>query len=236
MDTYEQDESVEDYDCPVCQGRGCTICGMSGEIQVRVSGAQLRQQQNVIVPPKIVVNATDYEKDQLMTQMGRLRLISTVSQKEYSAALTVFKEIKDLSERMEQYIPEKMYDIVKMLKEDQITELKPIENALELLHELQQTNAQLFDRINRLSLHFEMSLETLNRTAKEIVEQRDDDKNELDKFRKLIMSSAQRANAFAFQAPTKQGRPPVIKEEVREGPELPDGVTSEDDEEDGGGF
>lgn len=239
MEVNYRDESVREFECALCKGLGCTYCGMTGTIQMRVAppsqqeevGEEEEQQQQQVYrsAPKIIINASDYEKDQLITQIGKLRLSSPVAQKEYSMAMTLFREVENLSGKLQEdeYI-EKMREVIEKIEKYQIDHLKPVKDAVGIISELEEHAAKIFDRIRMMAAHFEVSLELMSREHRLALEKNQDLQ---DEFKELKQTIFQNTQPKPRGRPRQEPMPTRAPEPMVDSRLPPEEIESEDEEE-----
>lgn len=196
MNAQFNDDNYETIQCPVCEGRGCTICGDSGGIQRRVDSSQ----QQTVSPPRIIVDASDYEKDQILVQLGKVSLINPIARREYSGAIMFYRSGQNLNTIINSdEFRETFTEIKERLEADKVDQIKSVDAALGMVSNLHETFLKLFDNMKNMAERFEMALEVMNREVKEYQEKADANEQELATFRQMVMSAAVKQNRLTTE-------------------------------------
>lgn len=215
---YDNDSGVEEFDCGICKGKGCTVCNMTGKIQIKTNQGDGHAEKEQIIQrqsPKIIINASDYEKDQLITQLGKLRLSNPVASKEYSMALTLYRDVEEMNKKLqdEEYLI-RMRGLLENIEKYQIDHLKPVKETVMVIGDLEKLADRTFERIKLMSSHFEIALEIMQRELKLLNDRHEDLKDEYEDFRKSIFINA------AGQQQQYDGKQSGPKEVVPETPDI----------------
>ena len=183
--TNDQDPNVTYVTCPVCEGAGCDVCNFTGQIRVKIP-------TEAVKPSTIIIDSSDYEKDKLISEIGRLKLTSSTARKEYSAAYTFYKEIQQMVEKLSgEQFDDAFFEIIEKLREYQVDAVEPVAETLDLINDLRKANAMMADRVKILATHFELALEIIDREYKLLKDAKDD----ADKLNAKLMKEIEELKA-----------------------------------------
>lgn len=176
METKESGYLTEES-CPVCNGIGCSVCNFEGSIQIGNREA-----------PKMFVDAPEFEKDKIVTQLGKLKNeLDPVARKEYSMAFVFYREMQELASLTEgEMFSKKLEEILTLLMEYRLDKVKPVEETLNFLDRLRQLVVKMNERSRLMAIHFESAIEVITRKYKEINKQCYELQNENKRLKLLL--------------------------------------------------
>jgi len=173
---YSKDEL-----CVQCQGKGCKLC--DGDGYITVGGREA---------PKVFIDAPEYEKDKLVTQLGKLKeFMDPTSRKEYGMAFTFYREHGEIAAIVDtDEFTAELEKIFQELVEYQLDDMKPIKNMIGIISKMQDIVTKLQERSKLSTIHFESSIRVLISRQKEMDKKMYDIQQENKKIKNALMKQA----------------------------------------------
>lgn len=196
---YDDGENIVNVECPMCEGVGCSLCKFSGEIQMNNPSSvhQRQEEQNVIVPPKVVVKASDYEVDKFVTQLGRVKLSDSVAQKLYVAAYTYYKKLKEIAERVDSEDMKQKYEqVLNGIDEFNVQNTDFGQMIYLIIMDFKNINKEMFNVAEQMAVHFEDAIEVLSREFRKQHSELMLKDKELKTFKRSLLKNVEKSSVL----------------------------------------
>ncbi len=166
-------KKFEAKECPTCGGEGCSVCDFNGTIKTKKKEDQ----------SKVLVNASEPEKDELKSNLGKIQIPNKTAKQEFSAGYTFYKELKEMSDRVEgQNFKELFDEVIDNLGDHELLDYEPVKDTLDVVSILKSLLMDFSDKIDTMAVHFELCVDILS----------EDIRNKRDEIKELNKELAQK--------------------------------------------